>query len=470
MTEIDRVGSVIAAQRQAMLSRPVPPLAQRAEMLQRLKRLLARNADDLADAMDRDFGSRDPTFSKMNDVLACILSLETSVKGLRRWARPQRRSASMPFSMFGARADVTYGPRGVIGIIGSWNAPLYTLIAPLSSAIAAGNRALLKPSEFAPATGALLERLIGESFDRTDLAVVTGDAETARALVSGEIDMVVFTGGSVTGRKIMQLAADRLTPVILELGGKSPVIVSRTADLARTAHRIALGKGANSGQICIAPDRIYVPRELAEDFCRLLLDQYKLHFGAMGATAALASDRQKHRFDALIADARASGAQVRSLEAETDGSRRAAFSVVLDPPPEARIAQEEIFGPAVSVIGYDELDELVAELQGQAKPLALYYFGSDKREEARLLERVPSGGATINDVLMHASAFDAPFGGAGQSGMGCFHGREGFEAMSHVRTVFRAGWWDPRKAFGLLPPYNEKLRRMIDGAIKRASR
>lgn len=439
-------------------------------MLVRMKRLLAVNADALAAAMDADFGGRDLTFSKMNDVLACIMSLETSAAKLHRWARPQRRSAPVPFSLFGARSEVTYGPRGVIGIIGSWNAPLYTLVAPLSSALAAGNRAILKPSELVPETAALFARLVAEHFDPADLAVITGDAETARALVAGAVDMIVFTGGSATGRKVMQAAAERLTPVILELGGKSPVIVSRTADLAKAAHRIVLGKGVNSGQLCIAPDTVHVPRERVDEFAALLLEQYETHFGRPGSSAALVNDQHKTRFDGLLADAEARGASMRGGGGTGDTGRRVPFTVVVDPPAEARIAQEEIFGPALVVHGYEGFGELVSRLQRQEKPLALYYFGSDRREEALLVERVPSGGATINEVLMHASAFDAPFGGAGRSGMGCFHGREGFEGMSHARTVFRAGWWDPRKALGLLPPYTDKMRKMIDNTVARAAR
>jgi len=470
MTETDRVTALIECQQRAVLSSSPPSIDERRNRLDRVRRLLARNADALAEAMDADFGGRDATFSKMNDLLACAMSLEATAKGLAKWARPSRRSTTIPFSLFGARSEVTYGPRGVIGIIGSWNAPLYTLIAPLSSVFAAGNRAILKPSEFVPATGNLLARLVAEEFAPAELAVVTGGAETAQALAGGPVDLIVFTGGAETGRKVMITAAQRLTPVILELGGKSPVILSRSANLVEAAHRIALGKGANSGQLCIAPDTIHVPREQVEPFCRELLAQYETHFGAMGFTAALVNEHHRHRFDSLLEDAERHGAQVRRLSAAADGTRRMPFTVVLEPPPAARIAGEEIFGPAVVVFGYDDIDELAARLKRQEKPLALYYFGNDRAEESRLLEQLPSGGATINEVLMHASSFDAPFGGAGRSGMGCFHGREGFEAMSHVRTVFRAGWWDPRKALGMLPPYSDKLREMIDATLKRAAR
>lgn len=470
MTRADEIAALIALQQDAVRAMLPPSAEARRDVLLRFRRMLARNADELAAAIDHDFGGRDRTFSQMNDVLACIMSLDTSRKRLHKWMKPSSRSSAPPFSLFGAKARVTPRPRGVVAIIGSWNAPVYTLVAPLSSAIAAGNRVILKPSEFAPSTGALLASLVAAEFAAEDIAVVNGGADVAQELVGGAVDLIVFTGGSGTGRKVMERAARRLTPVILELGGKSPVIISRSADVRQAAHRIAIGKGANSGQLCISPDTIYLPREQVDAFSQALQEEYRTLYGAMGSTAAIVNEAHCERFEGLLADARLHSRSVVSLPEAPDGTRRRPFSVVIDPKPEARISNEEVFGPAVVVRGYDRFEALVDELAREEKPLALYYFGTDRSEERLVFDRLPSGGASVNDVLMHASAFDAPFGGVGRSGMGHFHGREGFDAMSHMRTIFRGGWWDPRKALGMLPPYSDKMRKMIEQTVAKAAR
>lgn len=462
------LSELVERQRRALLQCLPVSLQTRRDRLRRIIQLLADNANALAAAMDRDFAGRDHTFSKMNDVLGSLMSLDTARTQLDRWMKSERRTAIAPFSWFGAKAQVEYSPRGVVAIIGSWNAPLYTLMAPLSSALAAGNSAILKPSEHTAETAALLARLVSEHFSPDELAVVNGNADVAAELTRCAVDLIVFTGSTPVGRQVMAAAADRLTPVILELGGKSPVVIGRSAALDVAAQRIALGKTANAGQLCISPDTVHVPRESVDAFCKALVNHYRQLTASAGAETAIANERQLGRLRTMLAEARTTAAAIyESKPASQCSGRVLPLSLIVAPAATSSVAREEIFGPMLLVQPYDRFETLLEVMQTQPKPLALYYFGEDRAERAQLFARIRSGGGAINDVMLHASVFNAPFGGAGESGMGCYHGREGFAAMSHARTLFKAGWWDPRAKFGMLPPYSDRLRGMIDKTISR---
>ena len=449
----------------------LPVSAQtRQKRLQNVINLLIDNHALLTDAMDEDFGGRDKTFSLMNDVLGSVLSLDHARKRVPIWMRPSKRPTLIPFSWFGAKGELRYYPKGVVGILGAWNAPLFTLFAPLSSTLAAGNRAVLKPSETVPYTANLLAKLFSENIDPDIVSIVTGGPSVAAEFCAQPFNQIVFTGGAEIGKKVLAAAASNLTPVILELGGKSPVIISDTADLEDAANKIALGKGSNAGQICISPDTIYVPEALVSKFTEHLSQAYSKYYGTESMTTSIVNSRHHKRLAETLRDASKFGAKLEKAGWPDGKGRREALAIVVDANQDARIRNEEIFGPAISVLPYKHLDEVISDIKSRTEPLALYYFGRNKAEEQFVFDNLISGGAGTNDVMMHAAMNDAPFGGFGGSGMGSYHGKEGFNALCHARTHYRAGWWDPREKFDMLPPYSEKLKAMVEKTTQKYRR
>ncbi len=444
-----------------------PDAALRIDRLSRLLHLLRDRADDFCRALDADFGGRPRETSLMSDVMATFNSVKYARSRVRRWMKPERRGGVFPFNVFGARVAVERVPKGVVGVLGTWNVPLFTTLAPLAFVLAAGNRALLKPSEFVPRTAALLEEAVDALFAADELAVVNGDVALAAAFSALPFDHLVLTGSTATGLRVMQAAAGQLVPVTLELGGKSPVIVGRSADLGLAAARIVAGKTLNGGQICVSPDVVYVAAEAVEAFAAACADAYRrLYPPAVGdeALTAIIDARHHARIEGYVDEVRARGGRVvecgatlASTPAAAGPARRLPLRLVIDPPADSRIAREEIFGPVLHIEGYAEVGEAIARINAAPRPLALYYFGRDRDEERRVLRETVSGGVAINDVMLQVAAHDAPFGGIGGSGMGVYHGREGFAEFSHPRTVYRSGWWDPRAALGLTPPYPKAL-------------
>ncbi|WP_216594767.1 aldehyde dehydrogenase family protein [Halomonas sp. PR-M31] len=349
----------------------------------------------------------------------------------------------------------------MVGIIGTWNAPVFTLLSPLACVLGAGNRAILKPSEIAPRTAEVLANAFAERIDPDIIDVVTGDAEVGAAFAAQAFDHLVFTGSTQVGRKIMAAAAENLVPVTLELGGKSPTILGRSADLDAATHRIALAKSTNGGQICISPDLLYVPRERLEEALTGLKQAFASLYPSVAENPDVVSvinDAHLTRIEGYIDEVRQAGGRIEITPEDTtedESSRRRALHLIVDPPRSSRILQEEIFGPALVVLPYDRIDEVIADINHRSRPLALYYFGEDAAEQRQVLEHTLSGGVTINDALMHAAMHEAPFGGVGASGMGHYHGFDGFREFSHMRTVFKAPSIDPRAEWGVLPPYDD---------------
>ena len=442
----------------------------RQKRLQNIINILVDHKASLTQAMDEDFGGRDQTFSLMNDILGSVLSLDHARKKVSLWNRPSKRPTLIPFSWFGAKGEVRYYPNGIIGILGAWNAPLFTLFAPLSSTLAAGNRAILKPSETVPRTASLLAKIFSENIDPDIVSIVTGGPEVGADFCAQPFDQIIFTGSAEIGKKVLAAAAPNLTPVILELGGKSPVIISRTADLADAANKIALGKGSNAGQICISPDTVYVPKDLSVKFTEQLAQAYEKFYGTESMTTSIINTRHHKRLIETLSDASKSGAITKKTGCLEGQGRREALSIVVNADPGSRIRNEEIFGPAVNLLPYENLCDVISDIKSRPEPLALYYFGKNKHEEQFVFDNLISGGAGTNDVMMHAAMNDAPFGGFGGSGMGSYHGKEGFNALSHARTHYRAGWWDPREKFGMLPPYSEKLKTMVEKTAQKYRR
>lgn len=470
-TAPEQLSSLLAAQKKAFIEAGPVSVEQRRQRIQRVIELLVRYQQPLVEAMDADFGGRPQGFSLMNDVLGSLASLKYARDHLPHWVEDEPRQVFAPYDQLGAKAWVMHQPKGSVGIMGTWNAPLFTLLSPLACVLAAGNRAILKPSEVVPLTASVLARAFGEMFDPLEVAVVLGDADVAQAFTAQPFDHLVFTGSTAVARSVMRNAAENLVPLTLELGGKSPVIISRSADLAKAAFSIAVAKANNGGQICINPDVVYVPREQMADFIGALGAAYSELLPTVEDNpdvVAVVNDRHLQRVESYVTDARQRGARVesfpRALKADAQ-SRRRPLQVVIDPPRDSLIMHEEIFGPALVLLPYEQLDRALADINSRERPLALYYFGQSEEERRHVLQHTLSGGVTINDVMMHAAMHDAPFGGIGASGMGHYHGREGFLEFSHMRTVFKAPAHDPRREWGMLPPYGEHFQATMQSMV-----
>ncbi|MDH6676953.1 coniferyl-aldehyde dehydrogenase [Rhodococcus sp. LBL1] len=471
-TTIARLPQILEAQKRAVSEQGNASAEIRRERLQRMIDLLVRYHKPLTEAIDADFGGRLVAFSIMNDILGSITSLKHTRDSFESWMENEQRPPYPPYDQLGAKAYIQYQHKGSVGIIGTWNAPLFTLLSPLACALGAGNRAILKPSEVVPQTAQVLADAVADMFDPSEVAVVTGGPEVADAFTSLPFDHLVFTGSTEVGKLVMANAAKNLVPVTLELGGKSPTIVGRSADIDRAANKIAIAKATNSGQICVSPDVVYVPREQLDSFVSSLEKSYAALLPTVTDNpdvVAVVSDRHLARVESLVADARERGALIVATpvdeSAQVDGDRKRPLRLVISPPADSKIMQEEIFGPAIILLPYDQTADVIADINSRPKPLALYYFGTDPVEQEAVLSRTCSGGVTVNDIMMHPGMHDAPFGGVGASGMGHYHGREGFLEFSHARTVFEAPEHDPRAEWGTLPPYDEGFLAAMEAQV-----
>ncbi|NLO53808.1 MAG: coniferyl aldehyde dehydrogenase [Gammaproteobacteria bacterium] len=434
--------------------------------------MLVDHHEALCAAMDADFGGRHVGFSLMNDVLGSLNSLKYARDNLESWLGPEQRQVFAPYDQLGAQAWVRYQAKGTVGIMGTWNAPLFTLFSPLASALSAGNRAVLKPSEVVPQTVRVLAKIVAQCFDPMDVAIITGGVEVGQAFASMPFDHLVFTGSTQVGKKVMRAAAENLVPVTLELGGKSPVIIGKSADIQEAARRLAIAKGTNSGQLCISPDLIYVPVAAREAFLQAFSATYSTLYPSIENNpdvVSVVNDQHMARIDGYLAQAREEGAEIihcPDVPLPAQGRKRP-LSIVINPPLLSDIMTEEIFGPALVLLTYSEIKHVLQEINSGERPLALYYFGQDAAEQDYVLDHTLSGGVTLNDVLMHAAMEDAPFGGVGASGMGHYHGREGFVEFSHARTVFRGAPVDPRGDWGMLPPFAEHFATAMASQVTR---
>ena len=462
---------LLTAQRAAFMAELPVPVRTRKDRLTRAAAMIRDNAQRFCDALSEDFGHRSPRQSMFTDVAASIGPLNHAIKHLDRWARRERKPVTFPLGLLGAKAWVEYQPKGVIGIIAPWNFPVNLVMSPLAGVLAAGNRALVKTSEFTPATAALFEEISPNYFDAAELAFVSGGADVGQAFAALPFDHLLFTGATGIGRHILHAAADNLTPVTLELGGKSPAILGRSANIGQATGRIATGKMLNAGQICIAPDYVMVPAEHEAAAVDGLIHAASAMYPSILANpdyTAIINDRHFDRLTAALDDARAKGAEVIAVnpaneDFTTTNSRKLPLHIVRNPSDDMTIMQEEIFGPIIPVRTYDTIDTAIAEVNRRDRPLALYYFGTDAAERRRVLDRTISGGVSLDDTLFHVSMEELPFGGIGPSGMGAYHGEAGFRTFSHAKSVFKQARLDVAKLGGLKPPYG----KATDAAIKR---
>lgn len=458
---IERVERLFAAQRAAFLAQPYPTAAERLARLKALKRQTQRYQDLLAKAMSRDFGFRPAAESKMLDLLGSVLDANHAISHLKRWMKPSRRSTELLFIT--NRIQVTYQPKGVVGVIVPWNFPIYLAMGPLVTALAAGNRVMVKMSEVTPATNAVFKTLLGEVFGEDLVAVVGEELIDPNVFTSLPFDHIVFTGSPGVGKIVMRTAAQNLTPVTLELGGKSPALVTRHYPVRDAAMRVTHGKSVNCGQICIAPDYALVPRESVDEFVAGVKDSFERFYASRTEGnpnfTSIISDRQLQRIEAVLADARAKGATVVACAPQpSTGNRQLPLHIVTGATPDMVVLKEELFGPVLPVVPYDTTDGAIAFINERPRPLALYCFSHDDAERDELLRRTHSGGVSVNDWGWHAINHDAPFGGIGNSGMGNYHGEEGFRELSHARTVFQRQRWFPTQLF--YPPYGNFVQRV----------
>lgn len=464
---------VLARQKAMNIRLGAPTHRERTERLDKAIALLVDHQQALVDALDEDFGARSKDSSLLTDVASSVAALKFAKDNLARWMRPERRKVEAPLNLLGAKAEIRFQPKGVVGIIAPWNFPVNLTFTPLAGVLAAGNRAMIKPSEYTPLTADLMKALIAKYFTDEEIAVFTGGPEIGGAFAGLPFDHLIFTGSTSIGYHVMRAAAENLTPVTLELGGKSPVIISRSADIAKTAARVMAGKTLNAGQICLAPDYVIAPKDGAEAFVA----------AATAATAklyptlkdnpdytAIVSQRHFDRLHDLVADAREKGARVVEINPGNEDMsqqehRRFAPTLILDPTDDMKVMQDEIFGPILPIMTYDRIGEAVHYINAHPRPLGLYYFGEDGAEREQVLANTTSGGVTVNDVIFHVAQEDIPFGGVGPSGMGAYHGREGFLEFSHRRAIYTQ---IKSEVLALMrPPYGEAYRKQVAGRVKK---
>ncbi len=458
-SELERLQSLLEQQRRAFQADPYPSAADRVQWLDALHRLLASNQQAIIEAISADFGNRSADETRLAEIMPSLHGIHYARRRLRRWMKPSRRSVGLAFQP--ASAKVVYQPLGVIGIIVPWNYPLYLAIGPLIGALAAGNRVMLKMSESTSATGLLLKDLLAQVFPEDQVAVVLGEADVGIAFSRLPFDHLLFTGSTSIGRQVMRAAAENLTPVTLELGGKSPAIVSANVPLADAAERIAFGKTLNAGQTCVAPDYVLVPRARIEGFIeayRQVIRRFYPQLSDNPDYTSIINPRQQARLQDYLDDAQARGARLLPLF-EQSQDRRMPHHLLLDVTDEMRVMQDEIFGPLLPIVPYDDLEQALAYVNARPRPLALYYFGYDKAEQQTVLERTHSGGVCLNDTLLHVAQDDLPFGGVGPSGMGHYHGHEGFLTFSKAKGVFIKQRFNASRL--IYPPYGKALQKLV---------
>ena len=443
-----------------------PDYAQRRADLLRLRNALVEHQEPMLAAIDADYGNRSRHETLLGDVMPVLAEIDHLRTHLRRWMRPQRRRPG--WRLWPAQARLRYVPLGVVGVISPWNYPIQLALAPLAAAIAAGNHVYLKPSEHSPHTSAFLRKLLATVFPPERVAVAVGGAEVGAAFAALPLDHLLFTGSTAVGRKVMAAAAANLTPVTLELGGKSPALVGEHAPMAQVATRLATGKLYNAGQTCIAPDYVLVPRSRRDELVAALRSEVGARYPSLDGNrdyTRIINQAQYQRLSGDLDDARARGLEVVELAPVADRQRAQAErllppTLVLEPGDDAAIMQDEIFGPILVVRSYRDLDHAIEQINGRDRPLALYLFDNDRAVIDKVLDQVVAGGVCINETLLHQVCSDLPFGGVGASGMGHYHGHEGFLTFSKAMPVLRQRGLPVTDRFK--PPYG----RLADGILK----
>ncbi|RVT55255.1 coniferyl aldehyde dehydrogenase [Acinetobacter indicus] len=467
--DAQRLHDVLALQKYAYQRYPLPTAKERIDRLARLKRVLVKYQDQFAEAINEDYGNRSMDETKIGELLTCLEHIKYYSKNLSGWMKPSKRHVGIIHQP--AKAWVQYQPLGVVGIIAPWNYPLLLSVGPLICALAAGNHAMIKISSASMHFGRVLENAIAEAFPQELVAVITGGGAISDTFSHLAFDKMIFTGSTNVGKTVMAAAAENLVPVILELGGKSPVLVHPSSDMADVAERIAVGKLWNAGQTCVAPDYMFLPKGKTAEF----LNHYEQYIKQMYPSlrdnqdyTSIINDKQYNRLQGYLDNAREQGAQLIEINPQNellDDVRKVAPTVLTGVTTEMRIMKEEIFGPLLPIMEYEQIDDVIEFINSRPRPLALYYFDFDQARADYVAQRTHSGHFGQNMVLTHVAQDDLPFGGVGASGMGKYHGPEGFFSLSHERSVMS----NP-KLYSLkyiLPPFNKPIHRLISKILLR---
>jgi coniferyl-aldehyde dehydrogenase len=470
----ESIRSIVDRQKAAHIRDGAPSAERRIDWIDRAIALVVDNQKEIAEALASDFGHRSHEQTLLTDVMGSIGPLKHAKKHLRQWMKPEKRKVQFPLNLLGAKARVEFQPLGVVGIISPWNFPINLTWTPLAGVFAAGNRAIIKPSEFTPATSELMARMIRSAYDETEVAVVTGGPAVGEAFSRQPFDHLLFTGATSIAYHVMRAAAENLVPLTLELGGKSPVIISKSAKMDDAAAKVMTGKTLNAGQICLAPDYVFVPEGRVDEFVAEATKSVKKMFPTLKDNpdyTSIVNQRHFDRINGYVEDAKAKGAKIVEINpANEDMSQQQAHKIaptlIVNPTEDMKVMQDEIFGPVLPIKTYKDISEVLGYVNDHARPLGLYYFGEDASEERTVLDRTTSGGVTVNDVIMHVSMEDLPFGGVGPSGMGSYHGKDGFRTFSHAKAVYVQAK-AKMVAEMFRAPYGDKTRKTLASMIKK---
>ena len=462
--EICAVDEILIAQKQAFAKQPYLSAQTRIDDLQMLKSALLENQEALVTALSKDFGCRSVDDSKMGDLMPTIMGINYAVKHIKKWMKPSKRHVGMLFQP--AKAFVMYQPLGVIGIIPPWNYPLFLSLGPLTTALAAGNRAIIKMSEFTPATNDVIKKLINDIFPSNKVAVINGGPDVAAHFSAQAFDHLLFTGSTRVGKIVMAAAAKNLTPVTLELGGKSPTIIDGEIAIKDAVSRFILAKTLNAGQTCVAPDYILCPSDRIDELKQALSQQFNKMYPSVASNndySGIINEAQLQRLNQWLSDAKAKGAILTPLgndsEQECLSVGKIPLTLVNNVNDDMLLMQEEVFGPLLPIIGYNHLDDAIDYVNTRPRPLALYLCSHDDATQKTVLEQTHAGGVCLNDAAMHVVQDDMPFGGIGPSGMGHYHGHEGFLTFSKAKSVFKKG--KINTASNAFPPYGKLVHKLI---------
>ena len=466
---------VLEAQKKFFIEEGSPSIELRIDRLNRLKTLIIDNRYEFVDALNEDYGSRSNNISLLSDAYGIIPDINNAIKNIKKWTKIDKRSSNFPFGLFGAKSYVKYEPLGTVGMISPWNFPVNLSFKPLAAIFAAGNQVMHKPSELTPITASLIKDLCDKAYDENEFATFLGGPDTGEAFTKLNFDHLLYTGSGAIGKQVMKSASQNLVPVTLELGGKSPVIIGNSADIKVSAKRIMFGKTLNAGQICLAPDYVIVHKEKKDEFISEVENVINEYYPSMKDNddySSIINQRHFDRINSLIEDAREKGADINQINPSNEDFSQQQFfkippTIVTNTSDDMKIMNEEIFGPVLPVLEYENLNDALSTINSKDRPLGLYYFGSDTKEENTIMSNTSSGGVTINNVVGHIQQKDLPFGGVGPSGMGRYQSFDGFKNFSNPRSFYKDVGFKFDKLFeGIRPPYTKSIEKLLKGLLK----
>jgi coniferyl-aldehyde dehydrogenase len=472
---LNEMQRVLEAQKKFFIEEGSPSIELRIDRLNRLKSLIMNNRYDFVDALNEDYGNRSNNISLLSDAYGIIPDINNAIKNIRKWNKIDKRSSNFPFGLFGAKSYVKYEPIGTVGMISPWNFPVNLSFKPLAAIFAAGNQVMHKPSELTPITASLIKDLCDKAYDENEFATFLGGPKTGEAFTKLHFDHLLYTGSGSIGKQVMKSASQNLVPVTLELGGKSPVIIGNSADIKVSAKRIMFGKTLNAGQICLAPDYVIVHKEKKDEFIsevENVINEYYPTIKDNDDYSSIINERHFERINSLIEDAREKGADINQINPSNEDFSQQEFfkippTIVTNTSDDMKIMNEEIFGPVLPVLEYENLNDALTTINSKDRPLGLYYFGNDAKEENTIMSNTSSGGVTINNVVGHIQQKDLPFGGVGPSGMGRYQSFDGFKNFSNPRSFYKDVGFKFDKLFdGIRPPYTKSIEKLLKGLLK----